>query len=120
FQRNVELYPGSANVYDSLGEGLEAAGKLDSATKNFQKAIEIGAKNNDGALPEFKKHLDRVTADSNAATSKSAQSAQTLSSQLFAMDQFPGRRRLGTDEPTDGGIATQLWRRGLKDVARRS
>jgi len=57
FKQNVELYPGSANVYDSLGEGLEAAGKFDSATQNFQKAIEMATKNNDGALPEFKKAL---------------------------------------------------------------
>jgi uncharacterized protein len=74
FKRNVEQYPGSANVYDSLGEGLEAAGKLDSATQNFQKAIEMTTKNNDGALPEFKRHLERVTAEIKAAASKNANS----------------------------------------------
>ena len=74
FKQNVELYPGSANVYDSLGEGLEAAGKLDSATQNFQKAIEMATKNNDGALPQFKEHLERVTAEVKAAASKNAKS----------------------------------------------
>jgi hypothetical protein len=29
FKRNVEQYPGSANVYDSLAEGLEAAAPID-------------------------------------------------------------------------------------------
>jgi predicted alpha/beta superfamily hydrolase len=74
FKQNVEFYPGSANVYDSLGEGLEAAGKFDSATQNFQKAIEMATKNNDGALPEFKRHLERVTAQVKAAASKNAHS----------------------------------------------
>jgi predicted alpha/beta superfamily hydrolase len=74
FKLNVELYPGSANVYDSLGEGLEAAGKFDSATQNFQKAIEMATKNNDAALQAFKGHLERVTAEIKAAASKKSSS----------------------------------------------
>jgi Tfp pilus assembly protein PilF len=74
FKQNVELYPGSANVYDSLGEGFEAAGKFDSATQNFQKAIEMATKNNDGALPVFKSHLERVAAEVKAAASKNTNS----------------------------------------------
>jgi predicted alpha/beta superfamily hydrolase len=71
FQRNVELYPGSANVYDSLGEGYESAGKLDLATEKFQQAIEIGMKTGDPALDSFKDHLKRVTTE--AATGKAGQ-----------------------------------------------
>jgi predicted alpha/beta superfamily hydrolase len=70
FKRNVELYPESANVYDSLGEGLEAAGKYTDATKNFEKAIELGAKSNDQALPQFKQHLERATAEAKAGQAK--------------------------------------------------
>ena len=70
FQKNIELYPESANTYDSLGEGLEAAGKFDTAKQNFQKAIELAKKNNDGLLPEFEKHLERVTAEAKAAEKK--------------------------------------------------
>ena len=70
FKQNVELYPQSANTYDSLGEGLEMAGKLDIATQNFKKAIEVATKNNDGSLPEFKQHLQRVTSEMNAADRK--------------------------------------------------
>jgi predicted alpha/beta superfamily hydrolase len=70
FQRNVELYPGSANVYDSLGEGYESADKLDLATKNFQKAIEIGTKTGDPGLDSFQDHLKRVTAKIKATTEK--------------------------------------------------
>jgi len=69
-QKNVELYPGSANVYDSLGEAYEAAGKLDLATANFQKAIDIGTKNGDGNLSEYRAHLARVTTEKAAAAGK--------------------------------------------------
>jgi predicted alpha/beta superfamily hydrolase len=71
FQRNVELYPGSANVYDSLGEGYENAGKLDLASQSFQKAIDVGTKTGDPGLDSFKDHLKRVTAKTSATPDKS-------------------------------------------------
>jgi uncharacterized protein len=61
FKHNVELYPGSANVYDSLGEAYENVGKLDLATAEVQKAVEIGTKTNDPQLDAFKRHLKQVT-----------------------------------------------------------
>jgi uncharacterized protein len=73
FKRNVELYPGSANVYDSLGEGYESAGKLDLASQNFQKAIDMGVNTGDPGLDSFKDHLRRVTAKVNASTEKPAE-----------------------------------------------
>ncbi len=72
FQRNVQLYPGSANVYDSLGDGYEGAGKFDLALRNCEKAVEIGTKTNDRSLDQFKDHLKRVTAEAKAAAGKSA------------------------------------------------
>lgn len=53
---NVESYPESANVYDSLGEALEAAGKLREALIQYGKAIELAKKNGDANLPVFKEH----------------------------------------------------------------
>jgi len=70
FERYVELYPNSANAYDSLGEGLDAAGRFEAAARNFQRAIELGVKNSDESLPEFRKHLEHVTAEEEAAASK--------------------------------------------------
>jgi len=39
FEENVRLYPQSPNVYDSLGEGYEAAGQLDKAIEYYGIAI---------------------------------------------------------------------------------
>jgi predicted alpha/beta superfamily hydrolase len=73
FKRNVELYPSSANVYDSLGDGYEAAGKLDLAMENTRKAVATGEQNGDPELAAFKKHLDRLTAADKAGSGKSTQ-----------------------------------------------
>jgi tetratricopeptide (TPR) repeat protein len=67
FQRNVELYHASANVYDSLGDGYEADGKLELATKNVQKAVEVGTKTDDPNLGAYKEHLKRLIAKANAS-----------------------------------------------------
>ena len=45
FQRNVEEYPESANVWDSLGEAYAAAGKKDLAIENYEKSLELDPKN---------------------------------------------------------------------------
>jgi tetratricopeptide (TPR) repeat protein len=74
FQRNVELYPGSGNVYDSLADGLEAAGRLDLARQNQQKAVSVGTASGDPLLPQFKQHMDRLAA--MAATADHAGSAK--------------------------------------------
>ncbi len=66
FQRNVQLYPGSANVYDSLADGYEGAGRLDLALQNCQKSVEVGTKTNDQNLDAFKGHLKRVTEKTKA------------------------------------------------------
>ena len=61
FLHNVKLYPESANVYDSLGEGYESAGKLDLAKQNYEKAVQRGTELNDNNLEIYKEHLDKVT-----------------------------------------------------------
>ena len=61
FHLNVRLHPDSANVYDSLGEALEAAGKNDEAAKEYAKAVERGEFLKDPNLAVFKEHLQKVT-----------------------------------------------------------
>ena len=47
FKANVERYPNSANVYDSLAEAYERGGHLDWATPLYEKAAALGKQNND-------------------------------------------------------------------------
>jgi predicted alpha/beta superfamily hydrolase len=70
FRRNVELYPRSANGYDSLADGLEAAGRLDLAVQNVEKAVEVATQTGDPLLPAFKKHLERLVASGKLAPGK--------------------------------------------------
>ncbi|MGA7379975.1 MAG: alpha/beta hydrolase-fold protein [Terriglobales bacterium] len=62
FERNVELYPRSANVYDRLADCLEAEGKFELAMQNVKKAVEVATETGDPLLPAFKRHLERLTA----------------------------------------------------------
>jgi tetratricopeptide (TPR) repeat protein len=45
FKLNVEMFPESANVYDSLGEAYAEAGDTVSAIKNYGKVLEIDPDN---------------------------------------------------------------------------
>jgi predicted alpha/beta superfamily hydrolase len=60
FRFNAELYPGSANVFDSLGEALENAGRLEEALANYSKAVENAAAIGDERLEIFAANRDRV------------------------------------------------------------
>jgi CubicO group peptidase (beta-lactamase class C family) len=48
FQKNVQEFPESSNVYDSLGEAYAAAGKKDLAIQNYEKSVKLDAKNQNG------------------------------------------------------------------------
>jgi predicted alpha/beta superfamily hydrolase len=61
FKKNVERYPGSANVYDSLGEAYENNGEPEKAAKSYKKAVSLGEKNGDANLPVYKTNLERVS-----------------------------------------------------------
>jgi predicted alpha/beta superfamily hydrolase len=71
FQRNVELYPRSANVYDSLGEALEANDQPELALENVRKAVAIATETGDPLLPEIQKHMDKLMADAKVRSEKS-------------------------------------------------
>jgi predicted alpha/beta superfamily hydrolase len=69
FKLNVERYPSSANVYDSLAEAYEKTGKLDLARTNYERAVQLGTQNNAPILHVYKTNFDRV----NDALKKSAE-----------------------------------------------
>src|SRR6266446_4112150 len=45
FKLNVEVYPQSSNVYDSLGEGYKVHGDKELAITNYKKSLELNPKN---------------------------------------------------------------------------
>lgn len=49
FKLNVELYPESWNVYDSLGEAYMLKGEKELAIKNYRRSLEINPENANGA-----------------------------------------------------------------------
>jgi CubicO group peptidase (beta-lactamase class C family) len=54
FRLNVELYPASWNVYDSLGEAYMISGNKELAIKNYEKSLELNPQNT-GGLAMLKK-----------------------------------------------------------------
>jgi glyoxylase-like metal-dependent hydrolase (beta-lactamase superfamily II) len=49
FKANVELYPESFNVYDSLGEAYMIKGETDLAIENYQKSLDLDPTNTNAA-----------------------------------------------------------------------
>jgi len=50
FQLNVEAYPQSSNVYDSLGEAFMNAGDKPQAIANYRKSVELNSKNRNATI----------------------------------------------------------------------
>lgn len=61
FKWNVERYPESANVYDSLAEAYERSGRLDLARPLYEKATVLGQQNTDPNLAIYKENFQRVS-----------------------------------------------------------
>ena len=49
FKLNVDLYPESANVYDSYAEALSLIGYQSEAVKNYKRSLELNPQNNNAA-----------------------------------------------------------------------
>jgi uncharacterized protein len=58
FRLNATLHPDSANVHDSLGEGLERAGQLHAALESYRRAVVTAERTGDPLLRTFREHLD--------------------------------------------------------------
>jgi uncharacterized protein len=63
FRKNIELYPASANVYDSLAEALEKIGKLKEAGETYEKAYRMAEAAGEAELARSAKaNHERITA----------------------------------------------------------
>lgn len=70
FKANVERYPASANVYDSLAEAYERGGRIDLAEPLYDKARLLGEQNNDPNTGIYKTNYERVHAKLKETTKK--------------------------------------------------
>ena len=61
FKTNIERYPESANVYDSLAEAYERGGQLELAAPLYEKAHTLGQRNQDPNTALYKANFDRVS-----------------------------------------------------------
>ncbi|HEV2667284.1 MAG TPA: hypothetical protein VG324_20370, partial [Blastocatellia bacterium] len=62
FRFNTEHYPQSANVWDSLGEALERAGKKEEALTSYRKAVSVAEAKADPNLESFRNQVARLSA----------------------------------------------------------
>lgn len=60
FKTNTILFPNSPNVYDSYAEALMMNGNLEMSMNNYQKAVDISTKNDDGGAEFYQSNLDKV------------------------------------------------------------
>jgi predicted alpha/beta superfamily hydrolase len=70
FKANVERYPDSANVYDSLAEAYERGGRIDLAEPLYEKAKVLGEQNNEPGASVFKTNYERAHAKLKETTKK--------------------------------------------------
>jgi uncharacterized protein len=68
FKSNVERYPNSANVYDSLGEAYEKSGHLDLATPLYEKAQTLSRQYNDPNATIYAANFTRASDKLKQAT----------------------------------------------------
>lgn len=77
FKINVERYPNSANVYDSLGEAYEKTGHLDWAAPQYEKAQTLSKQNDDPNAAIFAANFARASDKlKQAATTKPNEAAK--------------------------------------------
>ncbi|MEX2153636.1 MAG: alpha/beta hydrolase-fold protein [Gemmatimonadaceae bacterium] len=70
FRRNAERYPESANVWDSLGDGLLAVGDSAGAKSQFAKAVDIATRTGHPVLAESRSKLESLRHAAQAGKAK--------------------------------------------------
>lgn len=70
FKANVERYPDSANVYDSLAEAYERGGRIELAEPLYDKARVLGQQNNDPNAAVYKTNYERAHTKLKETTKK--------------------------------------------------
>lgn len=59
-EANVQRYPESPNVYDSLGDGYDAAGRSEEALESYREAVRRAEAGDDPRLETFRGNVERM------------------------------------------------------------
>jgi hypothetical protein len=70
FRQNVDAYPESANVYDSLGDGLLAMSDTTAAIAQFRRAVDVGTRTKDRVVEGSTKKLKALEESRGKAKGK--------------------------------------------------
>jgi len=76
FKANVERYPKSANVYDSLAEAYERGGHIDLAAPLYEKAKALSQENNDPNAKIYAANFSRASEKLKQAAAKAAEGSK--------------------------------------------
>jgi pimeloyl-ACP methyl ester carboxylesterase len=61
FELNAEEYPEAPNPYDSLGDAYRAAGRLEAAKRQYERAVALAKEQGHPGLETFRDNLKEVT-----------------------------------------------------------
>ena len=76
FKSNVERYPNSANVYDSLAEAYEKTARLDLAAPLYEKAQSLGKQNSDPNAAIYSANFTRASDKLKQAAAKQTEATK--------------------------------------------
>lgn len=62
-EMNVEAHPDEANPYDSLADAYRAAGRLEEARRNYERAVKLAEQEGHENLQVYRSKLQQVTSE---------------------------------------------------------
>ena len=105
FKKNVELYPQSGNVYDSLGEAYAKVGQKDLAMQNYEKSLQLDPKNNNA-----EQQLKKLKSDGGQAMGGQSSEPKTVQQEEFTVAGISARTT-NAKEMTSEGVIGPSWGR---------
>lgn len=104
FQKNVQEYPQSGNVYDSLGEAYAKVGQKDLAIQNYEKSLQLDPKNQNAV-----ERLKKLKGDGG----------QAMDPKIVEQDGFTvvgiSARTNNAKEMTADGVIGKMWGRLMQE-----
>ena len=97
FKKNVQEYPQSSNVYDSLGEAYAKVGQKDLAIQNYERSLQLDPKNTNAV-----DRLKKLRSD--------AMSPRVIEHDAFKVIGISARTSNAKEVTSDGAIG-KLWGR---------